>query len=150
MNYQMAAKYLDKVFYVILLAILLLNSLMYLFAFTINWEAYFFGMKIDGMNAGIILFMYFFISTVLAYLLFMFRQRIVIIAFLSVIFFGFKFIESAETIQELSNGLSSYNGFMAIFMITPLFVLVGHLIVARFYNTREDPAENGEKNKSVL
>lgn len=53
------AKDLDRVLYYILLAVLVLNSSIYLFAFTINWEVMFFGIKLDGMSAGIILFMYF-------------------------------------------------------------------------------------------
>jgi hypothetical protein len=60
-----------------------------------------------------------------------------IIALLSIIFFAFHFIDSAETIQEVSNGLSSYNVFMAFFMMTPLVVLIGHLFVVRFYESEE-------------
>lgn len=143
MNLQGAAKGLDRVFYYILLGILLLNSLMYLFAFTLNWEAWFFGMKIDGLNAGIILFTYFMVSAILAYLLFRYPWRIDIIALMSILFFGFKFIDSSETVQELSKGLNSYNEYMAVFMVIPLLVLVGHLIVTRFYDGKDDTSKNG-------
>ena len=145
MSLQEIAKGLDKVFYVLLLGILLLNTLTYLFAFTINWEAWFFGMKMDGLNAGIILFTYFFISATLAFLLFRYPRRIVTIAFLSIFFFGFSFIDSAVTIQELSNGLNSYNEFMAIFMVIPLIVLVGHLIIVQLYNREDDSSKNEKK-----
>jgi hypothetical protein len=144
MNLQAMAKDLDRVLYYILLAVLVLNSLIYLFAFTINWEVMFFGIKLDGMSAGIILFMYFFISTLFAYLLLRYPRKIMIIALLSIIFFAFHFIDSAETIQEVSNGLSSYNVFMAFFMMTPLVVLIGHLFVVRFYESEE---YSGEKNE---
>ncbi|MBP2134327.1 glucan phosphoethanolaminetransferase (alkaline phosphatase superfamily) [Methanomicrobium sp. W14] len=145
MNFQKTAKSLDKVLYVLLLLILLLNSLMYLFAFTLNWETWFLGMKTDGLIAGIILFAYFFIPAALCVLLLMYPQSIVAIALLSVFFFCFGFIDSSMTVQKLSGGLNLYNEFMAVFMVIPLIVLAGHLAVTRLYSSDEDSHKNEMK-----
>lgn len=153
MDRRGTARDLDKIFYYILLGILLLNSVMYLFAFTLNWEAFFFGIKVDGPDAGIILFTYFLISTILGFLLFRYPRRIMIIALMSILFFGFKFIDSAETVQEISGGLRTYNEFMVVFLIAPLVALVGHLISGRFYDGENDEAgkeyddQNGQTDK---
>ncbi|WP_421908060.1 hypothetical protein [Methanolacinia petrolearia] len=88
MNHRGPAKDLDKVFFLILLITLLSNSLIYLFVFALNWEAWFFGMKVDGLDAGIILFTYFLISTILAFLLFRYPRRIPEIALMSIFFLG--------------------------------------------------------------
>lgn len=130
-----AAKDLDRLFHYTLLAILGLFSLMHLFAFVINWEARFFGMKMDGMDAGIILFAYFLVPAILAFLLFRYPRKISIIALLSIFFFGFSFIDSSTTVQVLSNGQNSFTGFMAAMVVIPLIVLIGHLIVARLYDS---------------
>lgn len=150
MNLYRAAKNLDRIFYYSLLGILILNSLMYIFMFILNWEAWFFGMKMDGLCAGVILFTYFFISTILAYILYRYPRSILIISLLSILFFGFKFIDSAETVQELSKGLYSYNEFMIIFLAIPLVVLTGHIIVSRFYDQEGFFRESGQVKRSFF
>jgi len=151
MNLRGAAKGLDQALYYILLGILVLNALMYLFVFILNWEAYFFGIKFDGPDAGILLFAYFFIPAVLAYLLFRYPRRIVIIALLSIFFFGFHFIDSATTIQAVSGGANSFSEFLAAMVVIPLVVLIGHIIVSQFYDREEsdEPKEDEKKTGSA-
>lgn len=149
MNLQKTAKDLDQAFFYILLAILFLNSLMYLFVFILNWEAWFFGMKMDGADAGTILFTYFFIPGILAYLLFRYPQKVSLIALLSVLFFSFKFIDSSVTIQGLSGGVNLYSGFMATMMVVPLVVLIGHLITTRFYKSEKKTDDNNKAEKQA-
>ena len=146
MNFRGAAKGLDQALYYILIGILALYSLMYLFVFIINWECWFFGMKMDGGDAGIILFTYFAVSLFLASLLLKYPRRMTLTALLSVIFFSFAFLDSSVTVRELSDGANSFTFFMAALVIIPLVVLIGHLIAARFYDAEEGPGNN-EKEK---
>ncbi len=147
MNLRGAAEDLDQIFTIILLATLILNALMYLFVFILNWEAYFFGMKLDGPDAGILLFAYFFIPAVLATLLFMYQRKITIIALLSIFFFCFKFIDSAATIKAVSGGANSFSGFLAAMVVIPLVVLIGHIIVSQSYDREksDEPKEDEKK-----
>ncbi|MBN1431191.1 MAG: hypothetical protein JW931_00285 [Methanomicrobiaceae archaeon] len=137
MNLNGAAKGLDQVFYIILFGILVFFSLVHLFAFIINWEGWFFGIRMAGLNAGIILFIFFLVPAVLAYLLYTYPLKTAIIAFLSTIFFSFTFLSSSITIREISGGMRSYNEFMAIFVVIPLIALAGHTIVSCFYDREE-------------
>lgn len=150
MNLKGVAKGLDQGFYYILLGIFLSTTFMYLFLFVLNWEYWFFGTKMDGLNAGIILFTYFLISASLAYLLFRYPRRIVIIALLSIFFFGFIFIDSATTIQKMSSGLRLYSDFLAMLVLAPAVILAGHLIVARFYDMEEDSEGGWQENELIL
>ena len=143
------AKGLDQALYYILLGILALYSLMHLFVFIINWECWFFGMKMDGGNAGIILFAYFFVSLLLAALLLRYPRKIAEIALLSILFFSFAFLDSSVTVQALSSGLRAYTGFMAALVVIPLFVLVGHFIVSRFYEWDDESGESMPENRLV-
>lgn len=144
MNLEGTAKSLDQAFYYILLVVLVLSSFMYLFVFILNWEAWFFGMKLDGPDAGILLFVYFLVPGILAFLLFRYPRRVSVIALLSILYFSFRFIDSSATVRELSGGVNSFNTFNAVLMVILLFVLVVHFIAARFY---EPEGESDEGNK---
>ncbi len=150
MNVQQVAKYLDHIFHYILLGIFLLSSLMYLFIFALNWETWFFGMKIDGLYAGIILFIYFLGSASLAYLLVKYPKKIVFIALVSTFFFSFIFMDSTVTIRELSGGLRSYSEAVALRVILPVIVLIGHLIATRFYERGKESEECGQDISPAL
>ncbi|WP_421909543.1 hypothetical protein [Methanolacinia petrolearia] len=139
------ARGLDRVIYIILFLVLVFFSLMNLFVFIINWETWFFGIRLAGLNAGILLFIYFLVPAVLAHLLYMYPGKTAIISILSVFFFGFTFISSSITTLQLSNGVKSFNGFMAIFLVISLDVLAGHLIAGRFYDRKEYYKENANE-----
>ncbi|ADN34833.1 hypothetical protein Mpet_0052 [Methanolacinia petrolearia DSM 11571] len=147
------ARGLDRVLYIILFVVLVFFSLMNLFVFIINWETWFFGIRLAGLNAGIVLFIYFLVPAILAYLLYMYPGKTAITSILSVFFFVFTFISSSITTIQLSNGVKSFNGFMAIFVVISLAVLAGHLIAGRFYDREEYHKENnneGEVSKTDL
>jgi len=146
MNVQQTAKNLDQFFYYTLLGTLLLSTVKYLFVFTLNWETWFFGMKMDGLYAGIILFIYFLGSASFVYLLIKYPQKIAVIALVSIFFFSFIFIDSAVTVQELSGGLRSYSGSMAMQVLVPAAILIGHLIVTKYY---EKEKKSWESRKGI-
>ncbi|WP_048150152.1 hypothetical protein [Methanolacinia paynteri] len=147
MDLKKTAKDLVQAFYYILLVVLVLSSFMYLFVFILNWEAWFFGMKLDGLDAGILLFVYFLVPGILAFLLFRYPRRVSVIALLSILYFSFRFIDSSATVRELSGGVNSFNIFNAVLMVILLFVLVVHFIAARFYEPEEDSDEGNKDGK---
>jgi|GEM_PF-852480 len=112
------------------------NSFVYLFVFVLNWEAWFFGIKMDGFYAGIILFTYCLVASVLAHLLIRYPRRIAVIAAISVLYFGFLFTDSAVTIQILSEEQGLFSSFMAVQVLIPVGILTGHLLVGRFCKRR--------------
>lgn len=150
MNVQQVAKDLDHIFHYILLGVLLLSSLMYLFIFALNWETWFFGMKMDGLHAGIILFIYFLGSASLCYLLVKYPKKIVFIALLSTFFFSFIFMDSTVTIRELSGGLRSYSETMTLRVILPAIILMGHIIATRFYEREQESEKCGQDISPAL
>lgn len=137
---------LDQVFHYCLLGILLFSSIIYFFVFVINWEAWFFGMKMDGLNAGIILFTYCLIASSLAYLLIRYPRKIAAIAGISIFYFGFIFIDSAVTIQERSGGQELFSPFLAIVVMIPVGILIGYFLVSRIDKT--DSSTTGRKDSS--
>ncbi|EHQ35199.1 hypothetical protein [Methanoplanus limicola] len=143
MKMKLTAKGMDQVFYYCLLGILIFTSITNFFMFIINWEAWFFGIKMEGLYAGLILFSYFLISSFLAYFLIRHPEKIVIIAGSSVVFFGFLFMDSSVTVQELSNGKNLFTSLSAARVIISINILAAHLIVVRFYK-KEDNTLKGD------
>ncbi|WAI01442.1 hypothetical protein [Methanogenium organophilum] len=150
MNVKRVAKSLDQLFHYCLLGILLFTSVIYFFVFVINWEAWFFGMKMDGLYAGVLLFTYCLIASSLAYFLFRYPQKIAVIAGMSIFFFGFMFIDSAVTIQKLSGGQELFSTFLAMLVLVPAGILIGHLIVVRLYKMDDDTVRSAPGTGSAF
>lgn len=149
MNVKLVAESLDRVFHYCLLGILLFTSVIYLFVFVINWEAWFFGMKMDGLYAGVLLFTYCLIASSLAYLLIRYHEKIAVIAGMSIFFFGFMFIDSAVTIQGRSGGQELFSTFLAMLLLVPTGILIGHLLVVRLHKKSDDTVRSGPGTDST-
>jgi len=61
----------------------------FLFAFIINWEDWFFGIKLDGLPAGIYLFSKAVVAALLAYLLLKYGTKQFLLSIASLFFFLF-------------------------------------------------------------
>ena len=113
------------------IAILIVAALAFFFVFTINWEDWFFGIKLDGTAAGIYLLIKGLCAAVLLYLIFRYPRFIEYLAVSGAIYLGFLFIDSTVTVQRLSSGRQSFSVLLGLFAIIPIVFLVVHKIVKR-------------------
>jgi len=108
-----------------------------LFMFIINWEDWFFGIKLDGWPAGLYLFLKVVVAALLAYLLLNHENKRVLWSILSIVFFAFVFILPVFSSQR---GMRSELGWMifwiecVIMIIIPVILLIMYLNVNRKYN----------------
>ncbi|MEA2033907.1 MAG: hypothetical protein U9N40_00200 [Euryarchaeota archaeon] len=150
MNVKRVAESLDQVFHYCLLGIFLFISVTYFIVFVINWEAWFFGMKMDGFYAGVLLFTYCLIASSLTYLLIRYPQKIAVITGLSIFFFGFLFIDSTVTVQKLSGGQELFSIFPAMLVLIPAGILIGHFLAVRLCKKGDDTARSDPGTDSTF
>lgn len=139
METKQILKNVDELLICALIAILLLSFLIFIFVFTINWEAYFFGVKLNGAPAGLYLFLKGISAGLLAFLLIKYRRdtlAVAVLAVFAVLYFGYTFVDSAVTIQTLTDNLYSPL-LLGLFIISLLFLIV-HILSARFGNGGPD------------
>ncbi len=120
-----------------LIAILLLSFLTYIFVFIINWEAYYFGVKLNGTPAGLYLFLKAIGAGSLAFLLIKYRRYTLAVAALAVLYFGYTFVDSAVTIQTLTDNL--YSPYLLKLFIISLVFLIIHTLVAILCKGDDNP-----------
>jgi hypothetical protein len=111
------------------IAILVLAALAFFFVFVINWEDWFFSIKLDGTAAGISLLIKGLCAAVLSYLIIRYPRFIDYLAVSGAIYLGFLFIDSAVTVQKLSSGRQLFSVFLGLFAMIPVVFLVVHAIV---------------------
>jgi hypothetical protein len=109
-----------------LIAILILAALAFSFVFFINWEDWFFGTKLDGMPAGLYLFIKAITAILLAYLLIRWSKYRSPATLVTIAFFGFLFFDSAVTIQKNSGGRELFSVVLALFLLIPILALIAH------------------------
>ncbi len=108
-----------------------------LFMFIINWEDWFFGIKLDGWPAGLYLFLKVVVAALLAYLLLNHEKKRILWSILSIVFFAFVFILPVFSSQR---DMRSELGWMifwiecVIMLIIPVLLLIMYLYVNRKYN----------------
>lgn len=100
------------------------------FVFVLSWEAWFFGIKLDGLPAGLFLFARAAAAALLAYAAVRYPGKIFPVALMAVLYGGFLFLDSAWTIQKNTHGQQWFSGLMTVFLIIPLALLVVHRIAA--------------------
>ncbi len=110
---------------------LILATLVFSFVFLINWEDWFFGVKLDGLPAGMYLFIKAISALILAGLLSRVPKYRAATALMSIAFFGFLFVDSAITIQKNSSGRESFSILLALFLLIPVLYLIVCLLSAR-------------------
>jgi len=115
----------EKILKYCVLGLLAIFALATLFTFIINWETWFFGIKLDGLPAGIALGANSLAAVILALAFVKFPRMNRILGVLTVLFFGFLFVNSSMTIQRVSY---SHQGFSLVLAIV-LLIAVVYLIV---------------------
>jgi hypothetical protein len=123
------AKALEALLRYCLTGILGLWAAVLFFIFVINWEDWFFGIKLDGFPAGLYLLTKASVAAILAYLIIRYPQRIQHVAILAILFFGFLFFDSALTIQKNTHGQQMFSALLGIFVIVPLALLITHILI---------------------
>ncbi|WAI01070.1 hypothetical protein [Methanogenium organophilum] len=113
-----------------LIAILLLSFLIHIFVFIINWEAFIFGIRLAGPPAGLYLFLEAIGAGSLAFLLIKYRQYTTAVFALAVLYFGYLFLDSAVTIQTLTDKL--YSPVLLMVFIISFGFLIFHALISRF------------------
>ncbi|MFA5212116.1 MAG: hypothetical protein WC406_02170 [Methanoregula sp.] len=105
-----------------------------LFVFIINWEDRFFGIKLDGLPAGLYLFSKVVVAALLVYLFVKNENKRILWSILSIVFFAFVFILPVFTNQR---NLHSDLGWMifwiklVIMIIIPVILLLMYVIMSR-------------------
>lgn len=120
-----------------LIAMLLLSFLIHFMVFMINWEAFMFGIRLAGPSAGLYLFLEAVTAGLLAFLLIKYRQYTTAVIALAVIYFGYLFLDSAVTIQTLTDTL--YSPVLLMIVIISLGILIFHAIIVRFCRGDDSP-----------
>lgn len=108
----------------LVLGLLIITTLLYLFVFIINWEDWVFGVKLDGLPAGLALLARALGAGVLAGLFWKYPRHARAVAALAVLYFGFLFADSAVTIQILTGGQSLFSPLLALLLSIPMLYLV--------------------------
>jgi hypothetical protein len=106
----------------------------FFFAFTINWEDWFFGIKLDGWPAGVALFLKGFVAALLIFLLLKDEIRSILWSILSIGFLAFVFILPVFSSQRSMRNELGWTIFWAelvVLIVIPVILLIGYLIVRR-------------------
>jgi amino acid permease len=107
-----------------------------LFMFILNWEDWFFGIKLDGWPAGLYLFSKAFVAALLIYLLLKNESRSILWSTLSIVFFAVVFILPVFSSQRNMRNELGWTIFWAelvIMIIIPVILLIIYLNVNRKY-----------------
>ena len=99
-------------------AVLLLSALTFIFVFVINWEDWFFGIKLDGLAAGVSLLIKGAVAALLFYLLIKYPGRSLIITGVAALYFGYLFIDSAITVQTRTGAF--FSPFLLVEFVIPV------------------------------
>jgi len=127
-------KFLDISLKYGLIAILLLDALMFFFVFMINWEDWFFGTKLAGMPAGLYLLIKGLSAAALVFLIMKYPRYIQQLVIVTTVYLGYLFIDSAVTIQKLTYGQQSFSALLGVFVMVPVVFLIVHRISQHLNN----------------
>jgi hypothetical protein len=116
---------IEKILKYCVLGLLALFALATLFIFVINWETWFFGIKLEGLPAGIALGATWLTAALLAAAFVLFPRMNRLLGGLTVVYFGFLFVNSSMTIQRVSYSHQGFSPVLAAF----LFIAIAYLIV---------------------
>lgn len=114
-----------------LIAILILVATTFSFVFIINWEDWLFGIKLDGLPAGISLFAKAGTAFILAALFIQLPKYKEWLSLLSIAYFGFLLVDSATTIRKNTAGKESFSILLLLFFLVPVLYLIVHILASR-------------------
>lgn len=140
-------KIADTVLTYYIAAISLLSAAMFFFVFIINWEDWFFGIKLDGLPAGIYLFSKGFVALLLAVLVLKYRQKIELITVCTIVYFAYLIWPALYAVQVIPTFLGTLM-YLAQFWLDigiPVVFLAVH-VLAR-YNLKQSPGEPGRESQ---
>ncbi|MFA4823616.1 MAG: hypothetical protein WC593_00510 [Methanoregula sp.] len=104
----------------------------FFFVFVINWEDWFFGIKLNGWPAGVALFSKGFVAALLILLLLKDESRRILWSILSLGFLAFVFILPVFSSQQNMRNELGWTIFWAeliVLVVIPVILLIGYLIV---------------------
>ena len=136
MTLQKILESVDTILEYCLQATLILYAAAFLFGFSLNWEDWFFGTKIEGLPAGISLGAKGFAALALVLLVFLYPRYIRGFALVSIVYLGLLFIDSAFTIRRLTTASPLYN-VQIVFLLIPVAFIIVRTRVTRMHKRRE-------------
>ena len=98
------------------------------FVFVINWEASFFGVRLGGILAGIVLGIRALVPAILAFILIQRPKNLMQVALVSVVFFGFFFLDSSVTTRMNTGGTVLFGIVPLVGVLIPAIVVIGHFL----------------------
>jgi hypothetical protein len=122
---------LDYLFHSLLLGTLLLTTITFFFVFVINWEDWLFGIKMEGLPAGLLLLTKCLAAGILAYFLIRYPEKTTTIAGFAFFVYGVLFLDSAITVQKKTGGQELFSIVPAIMVIIPFCILAGNTLMTR-------------------
>ena len=139
MEIKRIIEFFDTVLKYGLIILLILAFLVFIFVFTINWEDWFFGIKLDGMSAGLYLLIKAVSAGSLAYLLVKYPRYTLAITGIAIFYFGYLLVDSAVTIRQLTGGL--FSPLLLFFFVVPVAFLIVRIVKIRI-------SKNGKEYQS--
>lgn len=121
---------LENLLSILHIAILFLSTLMFTFVFIINWEDWFFDIKLAGPAAGLFLATKASGAVILMYVVMQYPDRWKAVLPGSIAYFGFLFVNATVTYQITAPG--SFPVLLALLFIIPVLLLVLKLFTASF------------------
>lgn len=107
-----------------LIAELLLSALVYLFVFVINWEDWIFGIKIAGFSAGLYLLLKCLAAALLLALILKYPQHNNRTVILTIVYYGFLFLDSSTTIAKNTCGVMPVSLLFAMLLLIPVSLII--------------------------
>jgi hypothetical protein len=117
-----------------LIVFLTLTAAGFFFVFVINWEDWFFGIKLDGWPAGIFLFSKAVVSVLLIFLFVKNEGRRILWSILAISFLAFVFILpvfSNQREMRTEPGWTIFWAELIVLTIVPVILLIGCFILSR-------------------
>jgi hypothetical protein len=106
-----------------------ISAMIFLFVFVINWEDWFFGIKLDGLPAGLCLLAKALGAAAIVIILAQYPRHQVAGILAGTGYFGLLFFDSAVTIQKNTYGRQSFSILLAILFLVPVLLLIIHLVM---------------------
>jgi hypothetical protein len=137
---------IEKLLSILHSAILFLSALMFLFVFIINWEDWFFGMRLAGPLAGAFLAARAAGAFILLFLVTQYPDRWKAVLPASIAYFGFMFANAMVTYQTTAEP-GSFPTLLAVLVVIPvLLLIVSHVTGKPGAGRDADQRDTDEKN----
>ncbi|MFA5332237.1 MAG: hypothetical protein WC342_07650 [Methanoregula sp.] len=140
-------KIADAVLACYIATISLLSAAMFFFVFILNWEDGFFGIKLDGLPAGIYLFCKGFVAFLLAVLVLKYRKKVELVTVCTIVYFAYLIWPVLYAVQVIPTFLGTLM-YLAQFWLgigIPVILLVIH-VLAR-YNVEQPDGDPGRERE---